>query len=185
MVADCAFTGKEDQTAKHEDLSATIIVVGRVEYKMGLVHLSGRTIFDCRLAIREFYQRTKIIKHYRADGAITRRMAGKVILIATSFDRRKRERAEAITKISDHFAGFKDIPASQVVKAIEGVAEQEMKTVREVAEAIQGGQFPKNVIIAGDEPSFCWFDPLERILKKHGVIPQYLRECRFPLPAYT
>jgi len=186
MVADDGLVGAGEQTGKGDDLSATIFVIGKVEnYKAGLVHLSGRTVFDCRLAIKEFYQRTRIVKHYGADGVITRRTAGKVILVATSFDRRKRERIEAVIKVSDHLTRLEDIPADQVIKAMDGEGIQGVMTIREVAVAIQEGKYPQNVIIAGDEPMFRWFNTLDRILKKQGVNPQYLREYRVPLPAYA
>lgn len=175
-----------DEAEKNEELSATIFVVGKVEYKIGHSYLSGRTEFDCRLAVKEFFQRARIVKHRGPGGSVvSKRTGGRVILVATSFDRRGRERYEAVKKIGGRFASFTEIPSEQIVLAMEGEKMQGIETIQKLAAAIQEGKYPQKVIVASDEPLFRFLSPLERILKKYGITPEYLRESRYPLPAYA
>ena len=185
MAADTIFDSKGDHVEKKEDHSATIIIVGRVSHTAGLVQLDGRTQFYYRRAVRAYFQRTKIINHRNRNGVIDTRMTNRVILVVTSFDRRKRERAEAVERVTRCLASYQDIPGNHIIKAVEGVAKEGMMTVRDIASAIQQKQFPADVIIAGDKPLFPWFDPLRKILNKQGISPQYLEGYEAPLEVYA
>lgn len=197
MFADTYLAGKDgEQTKKKEDNSATIFVVGRVTYTPGGVQLDDKTRLNCKYALREYYQRTKIINKRRNGSVVDTRITNKVYLVITSFDRRKRERDEAIEQIRCCFASYQHIPIKQILEIREGKLslEEAMEgklSLEDFAAAIQNKEFPSNVIVAGSKFSFTWKNPfrwrnpLSASLKKFGIIPEYLDVAEpFFVPAF-
>lgn len=186
MSADTIFAGKdEEQIGKTEDSSATIFVVGEVTHTAGVVQLDDQTRLHCCRAVREYYHRTKIINR-RRNGAVTdTRITNKVFLVLVSFDRRERERNEAIEQIRCCFASHQYIPEKQILEIREGKldTEERMKgrfSLEDFAVAIQNNEFPSNVIVYGNEFSFTWKNPfrwknpLTGSLKRRGIVPEYI-----------
>ncbi len=170
MSADTIFTGKdEERTEKKEDNSATIFIVGKVVHAAGGVQLDDQTRLRCRRAVREYYQRTKIIRRRRNDTVTNTRITNKVFLVIASFDRRERERNEAIEQIKYCFTSCQHIPKEHIIEV------REKKLILEdIATAIKDKKLPSNVIIIGEKPRFTWRNPLAAILKKGGIVPNYL-----------
>ncbi|MDO8573056.1 MAG: hypothetical protein Q7S11_04870 [bacterium] len=175
MVADTIFTGKDEQTEKKEDNSVTIFVVGRVSCIAGIVQLDPQTRLHCRRAVKEYYQRTKIINRRRNGSVVDTRITNKVYLAITSFDRRKRERNEAIEQIRCCFDSHEYIPQEHILEIREGKF-----SLEGFATAIKTKEFPSSVIIIGNEFSFTWRNPftwknpLATGLKKFGITPEFL-----------
>ena len=176
MSADTYLAGKDDeQTEKMGNDSATIFVVGKVTHTPGGVQLDDETRLHCRRALKEYYHRTKIINKRRNGSVVDTRITNEVYLVIASFDRRARERNEAIEQIRCCFTSYQHIPAKQILEIRE-----EKLSLEDFAAAIQNSEFPSNVIIVGREFSFRWRTPFEWrnpltvSLKKFGIVPEYL-----------
>jgi hypothetical protein len=174
MSADPIFTD-EKRTENREDRSAIIFVVGRVAYTPGGVQLDAETRLHCRRAVKEYYQRTKVINRRRNGSVVDTRLTNKVYLVIVSFDRRARERNEAIEQIRCCFASYQHIPEEQILKVGEGKL-----SLENFAVAIRKKELPSNVIVVGEKFSFTWRNPfrwknpLAASLKKFGITPEYL-----------
>lgn len=168
MSADTILTS-EKWTERREDRSATIFIIGRVLYRMGVLQLHPQTRLHYRRAVGEYYERTKIINRRKSNGGTDTRMTNKVYLAVASFEKEEDKKNEAIKQIRSCLASYEDIRKEHIIEVRKGMANLEA-----VITSIKHQRLPQNVIIIGDEPLFGWRNPLATSLKKSGIVPAYL-----------
>lgn len=170
MVADTILT-VDNRTQKREDRSATIFVVGRVSYVMGIVQLDPQTRLYCRRAVGEYYERTKIINRRKNCEVVSKRTTNDVYLVMASFEKEEEKKNQIIEQIRSCFACYEDIPEDHIIDLRE-----EKSSLEDVVVAIQEKRLPSNVIVMGNAPFFTKRNPLEMIFKKGGIVPEYLSD---------
>lgn len=183
---------------KKEDHSATIIVPGKVVYRFDSFQLDEETRQYCRLAVHEYYRRTKIIRRLKNADVVKTTITNPVFLVVTSFDRRANEKDEAIKQLKCCFSSYQNVPKENIFEVREfdqntfdtgttntPEAEENRLNFEGTTDAIKVGKLPSKVIIAGSKPTLFGRSPLLTHFKRKGIPFQYLDSDQGLLAGFT